>query len=112
MKTLDYTAIGKRVKEARSTKGYTQEKASEKCDIGVSHFGNIERGKAVMSMETLAKVSRALCVSTDYLIFGPESTECGIPAFIIEEVQQKSTQEQYEKYLMLMEKISEVASRL
>ena len=41
---LDYRAIGRRVRELRTSSGLTQEELAEKIDVSASFVGHIERG--------------------------------------------------------------------
>jgi transcriptional regulator with XRE-family HTH domain len=69
MKEIDYRAIGERVRKARQLRGLTQSQLSEMCDIASSYAGIIERGDKKASIETLIRVSNALNVAMDYLLF-------------------------------------------
>lgn len=68
-KEIDYIALGSRVKETRERIGITQEQLGGSCDISTAHIGHIERGTRIPSLEVLFKISKALHVSLDYLIF-------------------------------------------
>jgi transcriptional regulator with XRE-family HTH domain len=68
-KEADYVALGERVRKARHLRGLTQSQLSEICDIASSYVGIIERGNKKSSVETLVKISNALNVSADYLLF-------------------------------------------
>lgn len=72
-KALDYIALGNRIKQVRERNGLTQEKLGEACSISASHIGHIERGTRIPSIDSLYKISCALNVSMDFLIF--DSTE-------------------------------------
>ena len=66
---IDYKALGKRIKNKRKEKHLTQEQLSEICDLSTAHIGHIERGTRIMSVDVLVRLSRALDVSLDYLLF-------------------------------------------
>ena len=38
-KNIDYTALGKRIKNKRIEKGFTQEKLGELCELSAAHIG-------------------------------------------------------------------------
>lgn len=52
--------IGKRVKELRKSKGYTQEVLAERMQIDTSALGRIEIGKRFPAPETIDKLCDAL----------------------------------------------------
>ncbi len=54
--------LGNRIKFLRKAKNYTQEEFAERIDIEPQSLSNIERGKFAPSIETLQKISCALCV--------------------------------------------------
>lgn len=54
--------LGKRIKEIRKRRGYTQEKLAELASIETPSMSNIENGKNYPNFETLEKISKALNV--------------------------------------------------
>jgi len=65
---MDYQQLGLRVRKERQKMGLTQEELAELCNISPSYVGIIERGDKKLSVETLVKLSKALCVTTDFLL--------------------------------------------
>ena len=55
--------LGKRIKELRKKKGFTQEKLAELAKIETPSLSNIENGKNYPNHETLDKISSALNVN-------------------------------------------------
>lgn len=68
-KEIDYIALGIRIRKARKISHITQEKLGEICELSTAHIGHIERGTRIPSLDTLFRISQALNVSMDYLIF-------------------------------------------
>ncbi len=68
-KTIDYVALGKKIKEKRIERKLTQEQLGEICELSSAHIGHIERGTRILSVDVLFKISQALRVSVDYLLF-------------------------------------------
>ena len=68
-KNIDYSALGKRIKEKRIESKLTQEQLGEICELSAAHIGHIERGTRVLSVEVLFRIAQALGVSVDYLLF-------------------------------------------
>ncbi len=72
-KTINYVALGGRIRAARKQHGLSQEKLGEICQISTAHVGHIERGTRIPSLETLYKISKELNVSMDYLFFDSQN---------------------------------------
>ncbi len=68
-KNIDYTALGKRIKNKRIEKGLTQEQLGELCELSAAHIGHIERGTRILSVDVLFRISQALDTSIDWLVF-------------------------------------------
>ena len=62
-----YTELGKKIKEERIERGYTQEELGEKIDSTGAYIGQIERGERNASMTKIILIAEALNVSIDYL---------------------------------------------
>ena len=61
--------IGNNIKLSRTTQGYTQEGLAERAEISVEHLKQVERGKKMLSVESLVNVANALQVSVDSLVY-------------------------------------------
>lgn len=109
MQNIDYADIGRRIRRVRKMQNLTQEMAAEKCDITAAYYGNIERGDKKMSVETLAKVSKGLKISVDYLLFGDEQDKL---AEYLSEIQQTVDEKQMEKYLTIIKAVAGVIDKL
>lgn len=66
--------IGERLRGVREKMNMTREEFSEQIDITDSFLGQIERGERSLSAKTLKKVARYTGVSTDYLLFGKDTS--------------------------------------
>ena len=66
--TLEKTALGKRIRESRIQKGYTQQDLANLAKIGVVYLSEIERGIKMPSMNIFIKIIGALDVSADYVL--------------------------------------------
>ena len=71
---LDNSTLGKRIREARLKKKWTQEQLSEKADIGLYYLGEVERGVKSPSLKVFVAIADALGVSTDSLLRDSVST--------------------------------------
>lgn len=65
---LNYSIIGKRIKEIRKKNHISQEKFSEIIDKTPSYISYIETGKKQLSLETLVDIANALKVTADVLL--------------------------------------------
>ena len=70
MKTLDYAAIGVRVRALRRARGETQEQLARAAGISPSFLGHIERGPRILSVESIFALSEALETEMAYLLVG------------------------------------------
>ncbi|MBQ4326972.1 MAG: helix-turn-helix transcriptional regulator, partial [Clostridia bacterium] len=50
---MDYTALGKRIREERLKLNLTQEQLAEDVDLSTAYIGQIERGERRVSLENL-----------------------------------------------------------
>lgn len=60
--------LGKRVRDLRVRRGWSQEKLAEKANLHPTYIRGIERGKRNPSYLSLAKLARALSVSLPELL--------------------------------------------
>ena len=68
MGSAEAASIGKRIREARRSRGMTQVLLAEAAGISASHMGDIETGRSSFSVEVLQKICRALHVSADSIL--------------------------------------------
>ena len=66
--SIDYAAIGRRIREARKNIGITQDKLAETVDLSPSHMSHIESGKTKVSLPSLVLIANALNTSVDSLL--------------------------------------------
>lgn len=67
--------FGRRVKDLREGKGWTQEYLAERMDISTNYLSSIERGNENPTFDMLIKVSEALEVEMEELFnFGHEAS--------------------------------------
>lgn len=68
MTDLDFTEIGKKIKERRLFLDVTQEYVANQLDVNPSHVSNIECGRANPSLTALVKIANILKCSVDFFI--------------------------------------------
>lgn len=69
--------VGDRIRELRELQNYTREALAEKVDISTKFLYEIEVGKKGFSAEILCRISKALSVSSDYIMFGEDNSHRG-----------------------------------
>lgn len=67
--SVDYIALGSRIRKAREAKEMTQAELGERSALSTAHIGHIERGTRILSVEALFRIACTLEVSTDFLLF-------------------------------------------
>ena len=67
---MNNVEIGQRIQEIRKERNMTREDLAEKAEISSKFVYEVEMGKKGFSAESVAKISRALCTSSDYLLTG------------------------------------------
>ena len=65
---MDSLTLGKRIREARLNKRYTQQRLAEEAGIGQMYLGEIERGTKMPSLKIFIKILNALDISADYVL--------------------------------------------
>lgn len=67
---INYKDIGRRIRERRNRRGWTQETLAEASGVEPSNISHIERGATKLSLPTLVKIANALEATTDELMCG------------------------------------------
>ncbi|MGA2906464.1 MAG: helix-turn-helix transcriptional regulator [Terracidiphilus sp.] len=79
-------AFGKRIRELRTERGYSQEAFADKCGVHRTFMGTIERGESNLSFQNIAKVATTLGVPLSTLFLDLEdkarilAAQLGAPA--------------------------------
>jgi len=60
--------IGRRIREARTKRGMTQEQLAERTDITIVYLSELERGLKLPSLTVFVRIAETLHVSTDSLL--------------------------------------------
>lgn len=96
---MDYTQLGKRIREERLALNLTQESLAERVDVSDAYIGQIERGQRSLSLETLVKLAKRLGVTVDYLL--QESVKADDQQFMDQVRQLVSERSLQEKQMVL-----------
>lgn len=65
---MERAALGKRIRESRVSKGYTQQYLADQAGIGVVYISEIERGTKMPSLNVFIKLIEAMDVSADCIL--------------------------------------------
>ncbi len=65
---MEKVEVGRRIRETRRSKGYTQQALAQEAGIGDVYLGEIERGLKMPSLSSFIKIITALDVSADYIL--------------------------------------------
>ncbi len=60
MASPDRSRFGKKVRELRLAKGWTQEGLAERTGLHPTYIGGVERGERNIGLDNLLKITRAL----------------------------------------------------
>lgn len=96
------TEIGSRIRALRSERKITREHLAEQAEISTQFLADIECGKKGMTTATLYKLCRALCISSDFLLFGMEADTSHISEMIkvLPENQQKNAEKLLNTFIL------------
>ena len=72
MKYYNMKESGKRLKDLRKKKGYTQESFASEIGISYRTYSGIESGAHSTSIDTFVVIAQALETSLDYIVLGKE----------------------------------------
>ena len=71
---MDYEKeIGKNIREVRQSKGLSQQKLADLCEMSNTLISQYENGKKTPGLHTVATIARALETSIDRLYYGDEN---------------------------------------
>ena len=65
---IDYKLIGERIKQARKSKGMTQEVLAEKLSVSIGYVSQVERGITKISLDLLGAISSILECDVAFLV--------------------------------------------
>lgn len=65
---INYSEIGKRIRERRIEAGLSQERLAELCNVGTTHISHIETGNCIPSLKVFISIINALGCSADELL--------------------------------------------
>lgn len=67
---VDFSIIGKRIKESRKNRGFTQEQLAEKMGVSIAYLSKVETGKLHINLERLSEICGILEVTEGKILNG------------------------------------------
>ena len=67
---VSYKTIGRNIRHARISAGFTQQEAANLLHLSALHWGRIERGERPVSLERLALIAKVMNVKVSTLLCG------------------------------------------
>jgi transcriptional regulator with XRE-family HTH domain len=64
--------LGRRVRELRKKKGFSQESFADHCGLHRTYMGGIERGEHNLTIQTAVTIARGLGITVSKLLSGIE----------------------------------------
>jgi transcriptional regulator with XRE-family HTH domain len=65
---MDFSCVGKRIREARIQRSWKQDKLAEKTGLSAAYIGMIERGEKIPKLETFIRIINTLEISADIVL--------------------------------------------
>ena len=65
---MNFTLIGRCIRDARTSRGLTQAVLAERADLSVSYISHVERGIKKVSLEALVRIAAGLDTTLDHLL--------------------------------------------
>ena len=108
---INYATIGKRIRDFRCQKHWTQAMLAEKSGIEPSNLSHIERAATNLSLPTLIHIANALEVSLDELVYGNLVKSAHVSAGMIGELLADCTPEEWQALAEVLETTKRVLRR-
>ena len=96
---INYEMIGKRIKEERNKKGFTQEALANAANFSLPHIGHIETGKTKLSLSALVTIANVLDTTPDNLLY--DSVQLSVDSYDKEFKDLTNNCSPHEKQLLL-----------
>lgn len=85
---IDYAEIGKRIRQARTEKKWTQAKLAEAVGCSTANITNIEKAKTKLSLSMFVRIMEALEISADETLGTKKAPDAGGHSSIDAEIQE------------------------
>ena len=85
--------MGENLRNYRKKQNYTQEQLAEKAEISAVFLSQIENGKKIPSLETLAKITKILDISMEQVFSERQTKQTNIDKRFMQLLQKRSDTE-------------------
>ena len=75
LRNVDYTEVGKRIKNERAKNGLSRERFAELTKLSSTYVSQLELGQRPASLPSTIRIASVLNISLDYLIYGDDILE-------------------------------------
>lgn len=96
--------FGRRLRELRKIKGYSQQEVSKALYLGTSTYGSYETGRNVPDAKRIVQLAKFYKVSTDYLLGREDYTENKIECKKSIQRELKSAKNKFENAIKISQK--------
>lgn len=104
---LDKKFIGQKFKEYRKKNGLSQEQLAEKAELALKHYGRLERGTCIPTLETFFKLVEVLNIPITEFGISIDKPESLNRSELIKEIY-LSNEKEIKVYLNLIRSIKEL----
>ena len=105
---MDYEVVGRRLKNARKSKGYTQGYVAKELGVTVAYISRVERGNGSINIKRLVQLSQLFGTSLNYFLTGSVENASGYLQSDFGEVLKKCTPEKQRSILQIAKIISKM----
>lgn len=95
--------LGRRIREIRKAKKFSQEQLAEKVDVDPRYISRIELGKCYPSLETLDKIAQSLEVQIRDLFEFEHFVSTGLPANELFDLLDKTDKQERLRIMMILQ---------
>ncbi len=90
---MPFEIMGENLRNYRKKQNYTQEQLAEKAEISAVFLSQIENGKKIPSLETLAKITKILDISMEQVFSERQTKQTNIDKRFMQLLQKRSDTE-------------------
>ena len=104
---VDFSIIGRRIKEARKKKGLTQEQLVEKMGVSIAYLSKVETGRIHINLERLSQICNILEITEGEILNGVSNHSEKYLNFEFNELLRKCSPKQQKLAYQILQLISE-----
>ena len=105
---MDYKVVGKRLRNARKSRGYTQGDIAKELGVTIAYISRVERGSGSINIKRLLQLSEFFDTSLNYFLTGSVENTSGYLQSDFRDVLNKCTPEKQRAILQIAKVISRI----